>query len=338
MKIESKSRILLLLALAIFIGAGLWLFNRAAESPPPDGDVASTELELEKLAPPDEETGLLAEADLLDAIAALAMPAEKSATDSAPLTASPQPDVPATLSAEQVVNRREIETQIEAAFSGDNNEAVELGSFLNQCRLVPQTKERVEQSIERAAQSFAEGKPLKQFRPSNTIQEFDSLESFELEKWNSFYRCDAARGLINDDFWDRLEREADAGNPVARYLFATLQPNSTNRYLGFDQWDEELERYEQSRNYTWRNMEDREPLGLLAYAQAGRSGSRLTSGGASTNVVMTLAAVKCGLATAELLDQVDQMIENLKRMEVTHPGALDQLNTASDEAKRMFCK
>lgn len=332
-----NARSLMLFVAALLLASGWWFFTRPAEVPNVEGNTVDEEWVAQGLELPAEEPTPFDEVDWMDAIAAIPTPAEKRAAASASETPDSQSDTEA-LTPEQIINRQDLEAQIEAAFSGDNTEAIELSQLLNQCRYVPESKQRIEQSIERAAESFAAGKPLKQFRASRTVQEFDSIEAFETERWDTYYRCDAARALINEDFWERLERAADGGDPVARYLFATLPHNSNNTFLGFDQWDDVLELSEQSREYTWRNMQEREPLGLLAMAQTSRFSNQFGSGGASVNVVMSLAAVKCGLATPELLDQVDQMLENLKRMELTHPGALDQLNIASDEAKRMFCK
>lgn len=249
-------------------------------------------------------------------------------------------ELPELPSAEQLVVLRDVESSFAAAFDGDQNEAVQLGGFLNQCQLSFQDRNRVEQSIARAERSFAEGKPLTQFRPSGPAQQFDSLEAFQSDQWNTFFRCQAARKLVNDDFWADLEQQADAGSPVARYLFATLMREPPARALTFDRWDEELELREQAREYTWRNLEDREPLGLLALVQLEGLGfsMRGIGTGASTNKVLILAAVKCGLTTPELLQSVDQLLLQVERIEKTQPGALERLNTASDEARRMFCK
>lgn len=338
MEFNLKSKVLLGAGSGILLLLLSWVIMHPTESLSVGDDAKAEDSAAEMQEFTGEDAESVDEDSLFNALATLATPAEDNPVEAEALIKRSQTDTPVALTAEHLLSRKEIETQVETALSGDNNEAIELSRFLNQCQLVPQNKGQVERSIERAAQSFAEGKPMKQFRPGSLIQEFDSIESFELEQWASYYRCDAARGLIDDGFWERLEREADAGNPVARYLFATLKRGSENAFLGFDRWDEELELTEQSREYTWRNMQEREPLGLLAMAQTGRFGTQFTLGGASVNVVLSLAAVKCGLATPELLDQVDQMIEKLKRMEVTYPGALEQLNTASDEARRMFCQ
>ncbi len=242
------------------------------------------------------------------------------------------------LSAEQEVVLRDVESSISAALSGDQNEALELASFLNQCQFTFHDRTRVEQSIARAERSFAEGKPLTQFRPSSPAQQFDTLQDFESSQWDTFFRCEAARRLVNDDFWSDLEAQADAGNPVARYLFATLIRESPAAKLAFENWDEELQRREQSREYTWRNLDEREPLGLLALVELEGWGFAMRGNSISNNSVLILAAVKCGLSTPDLLQSVDQLLQMAERLEKSQPGALERLNTASDEARRMFCK
>jgi hypothetical protein len=231
-----------------------------------------------------------------------------------------------------------VESSISNALSGDQNEALELAGFLNQCQFTFRDRTRVEQSIARAERSFAEGKPLTQFRPSSPAQQFDTLQDFESSQWNTYFRCEAARRLVNDDFWSNLEAQADAGNPVARYLFATLIRESPAAILAFENWDEDLQRREQAREYTWRNLDEREPLGLLALVELEGYGFAARGNSISSRSVMILAAVKCGLSTPNLLQSVDQILQMAERLEKSQPGALERLNTASDEARRMFCK
>lgn len=262
---------------------------------------------------------------------------ESSGAAGTPATTEALPELP---SAEQQVVLRDVEAQITAAFDGDQNEAVALAAFLNQCQFTFRDRNRVEHSINNAERSFAEGQPLTQFRPSSPAQTFDTLQDFSSNQWNTFFRCEAARSLVNDAFWSNLEEQADAGNPVARYLFATLARNGLPQALAFENWDVDLQYREQAREYTWRNLDEREPLGLLALVEMeGRGmGMRGTRAAASTNTVLLLAAVKCGLSTPELLQSVDQLLESVGRMEEVQPGALERLNTASDQARRMFCK
>jgi hypothetical protein len=333
-------RVLLLATFALLLTVGLGLSLKSREIPDA-GEPALSGRDAQPAGAPLEDQPKHAGAAAAEVQQSAT--ATSSQSGSAPASeprgqSGTEPELAEPLSVEQIISRRDLETEMEAAFNGDQNRAIELGSFLNQCQFAFADKRRVENSVERAARSFAEGKPLKQFRAYAPIQEFDTLQSFEQSQWETFFRCEASREMINESFWDRLAQEADAGNPVARYLFATLLRAAPVRNADFELWDEMLDHREQAREYTWRNLEDREPLGLLALAQQEGVGSRSLQGGNAIGSVVTLAAVKCGLATPDLLQMVDQLLENVGNMETSQPGALERLNAASDEAKRMFCK
>lgn len=123
-----------------------------------------------------------------------------------------------------------------------------------------------------------------------------------------------------------------------RYLYATLQYAPAVPGLQFDQWDEALEHDERVYHDTVANMRDREPLGILAMAQILPSNSSSPYSRFDTRAVLTTAAIKCGLQSAYLDRQLDDWISHFERMKQNYPDALGQLNEASDEVRRMFCK
>jgi hypothetical protein len=331
-------------AVFLIIGGGLlvillWAWMRAEETTPASSAGAANVAENAGL--PAEETESPNASGLDSAPPEQAQSSTFTTTTEAttPPNSAPGTEKPSTpLSAEQLIVLRDVESNLAAAFAGDHNEAVALSGFLNQCQFTFRDRHRVEQSIARAERSFAEGKPLTQFRPSGPAQQFETLEAFESDQWDTFFRCDAARTLITEDFWDRLEQQADAGNPAARYLFATLMREPPSRDFAFDRWDEDLELREQAREYTWRNLEEREPLGLLALAYSEGASMRFNAGWTTTSGVLVLAAIKCGLSTPELLQSADQILQHVERRSSTQPELLEQLNNASDEARQMFCK
>lgn len=330
-----SARIWLLLALVTVLAGGWWLSSKWGKPVTEQAPVAAESTAQQTAEPPDEDWGLEQDSLLQDSVldAALIDPPTPSAETTPEAADEAQP-----LTAEQQVIRQQIEAEIETALAGDDFEAIALGNLLRECQVVPRSQQRITQSIAHAARSFTNGEPPKQFRPTGTPVQFESIEAFEDYQWNTFSRCQAARDLTNESFWERLVREADAGNPIARYLFAILPNNPALQGMGFDLWDEALQHSDQARHYTWRNLEDREPLGLLALAQTEGTISRYTAAAGSTRTVLLLAAVKCGLETPDLLQMVDQRLQQMQRVKLTHPNALEQLNTASDEAKRMFCK
>lgn len=340
MRSKSRSAVFLIVGGGILVIL-LWAWMRADGTAPEGGDQASAAIVAETAGLPAEEAESSTASGLDPAPPARAQTSSGTSTSEATTpsnSSAPTDEPPKPLSAEQLIVLRDVESDLAAAFAGDHNEAVALAGFLNQCQFTFRDRSRVEQSIARAERSFAEGKPLTQFRPSGPAQQFETLEAFESDQWDTFFRCDAARTLITDDFWDRLEQQADAGNPAARYLFATLMRDPPSRDFAFDRWDEELELREQAREYTWRNLEEREPLGLLALANSEGASMRFNFGRASTIGVLVLAAIKCGLSTPELLQSADQILQQVERLSNTQPELLEQLNNASDEAKRMFCK
>lgn len=243
-----------------------------------------------------------------------------------------------SLSPEELAYRSEFEAQLEDAIAGDNSQAMELSRFINECSAHFGSAATVERSIDSASRRFAEGSALPRRYSGWPGRSLDNIEAFEQFQWQTFQRCESTRDLFGEDFWERLRREADGGNPAARYLYSTLQRLPSERGLQFDGWDEALEHNERVYNYTVRNMSDREPLGILAMAQTLPSNNRSPYSRFNTAAVLTTAAIKCGLQSAYLDQQLDDWISHFERMQHHYPDALDQLNQASEEVKRMFCK
>jgi len=258
----------------------------------------------------------------------------------APLPKSSPADTDAanrSFSPEELAYRAEFETQLEQAIAGNDSQAMELSRFINECSAQFSSTSTIKRSIDLANRRFAEGKSLPKSYAGWPGQSLENIEAFEQFQWQAFQRCESSRDLFAEDFWQRLRREADGGNPAARYLYATLQRIPVSG-LRFDQWAEALEHNERVYRYTVRNMSEREPLGILAMAQTLPSGSRSPYNRFNTVAVLTTAAIKCGLQSDYLDQQLDDWINHFERMQQHFPDALSQLNEASEEVRRMFCK
>lgn len=240
--------------------------------------------------------------------------------------------------AEELADRTEFEARLEQAIGGDDLRAMELSHFVNECSSQFTSAASVKRSIDYASRRFAEAKPLSRRFAAWPVQSLENIEAFEQFQWQTFRRCESSRDLFGEDFWQRLRREADAGNPAARYLYATLQRAPVASGLQFDQWDEALEHNERVYQYTVANMSDREPLGVLAMAQTLPSNSSSPYSRFNTRAVLTTAAIKCGLQSDYLDRQLDDWIRHFESMQQHYPDALGQLNEASDEVRRMFCR
>jgi hypothetical protein len=340
MRFSKPGLVLALVLLALAISS--WFFLRPQPEIGglvPEGVAAVDKAEVAAELPAADPSGMAEQSQASQAAASSDIELTETSQPGSPVTTPAKADAHVAPSAEQLVVLREVESQISAALEGDSNKAVDLGNFLNQCQFTFHDRNRVEQAIARGRRAYDENKPPIQFRPTGPVQQFESFQEFESNQWDTFFRCEAARSLVNDDFWANLEQQADAGNPVARYLFATLMREDPSEIVAFERWADALAYREQAREYTSQNLAEREPLDVLALAMSeGGIGLRFNGAGVGTHSVLVLAAVKCGLATPDLLQSVDQMLEKAERLEKTQPGALGRLNAASDEARQMFCK
>ncbi len=328
---------ILLLSLVVLVLAltSLWLLSSRPPSEAP-GKLSQT-VAAPETAVADEADDLgLFPAEDTNALDLLEFKASKASKTAQPANA--EAAVPRKFSAEEQAYRAEFQSQFESALAGDDSQTVELGQFINNCSTQYSSEDAVERSIEFAARRFSEGKSLPKQYAGGSMQNIENLEIFEKFQRETLSRCESSRDLFGEDFWQRLIREADGGNPAARYLYATLQLNPPESGFDFTQWDEALEHNERSTEYTWRNMQDREPLGILAMAQTLPSNSRSPYRHFSTTAVLTTAAIKCGLQSEQLDQQLDGWISHLERIQSQNPDALAQLNQASDEVRRMFCK
>jgi hypothetical protein len=125
--------------------------------------------------------------------------------------------------------------------------------------------------------------------------EYRSFEELESATWAQFDECQAARGTLDEDLHDQIERLAEAGLPTARYLFALWSPGQYED--GAVGALELLEYQTRALDYTWLNMQQRDPLGLLAMAQS-YSANRpalFTPSNPIQGQVFLLAALKCGI-------------------------------------------
>jgi len=332
----SQRKLLLGLLVLVLAIAGLWVFKLRPATLPPERLAEDVQLP-EPAELPDEimDAGLFPESDQdLDPVYFENEPLNSKPPATAEVTNAPV----RPLSEEEKAYRAEFEGQLALAMAGDDSLAVEVGLFINACSEQFSSASTVERSIKFAARRFADGKPLPKRFGGSSAMSIENLETFEQFQRESFRRCESFRDLFNNDFWEVLQREADNGNPTARYLYATLQRPPEHAALNFNGWDEALEHNERVYEYTWKNMSDREPLGILAMAQNLPSNSRSAYNRFSTTAVLTTAAVKCGLQSNYLDQQLDNWFSHFESIQTQYPDVLTQLNEASDEVKRMFCK
>jgi hypothetical protein len=149
-------------------------------------------------------------------------------------------------------------------------------------------------------------------------------------------QCLVIRSIFKNDLHKQIARQAAKGNKVARYLYAMWPPSLGGRFRT-GKMPEWLEYQNQALAYTWKNIDEGEPLGLLAFGQSFSN----SSGGLFTPInlryaqVFFLAANKCGLESAWLETEISKYIVDLS---VDIGGTkLGRMEIHADELEELFC-
>lgn len=134
-----------------------------------------------------------------------------------------------------------------------------------------------------------------------------------------------------------IARLADDGLPSARYLYS-IWPPYDSVFGAVDSL--ELLRYQSLvLEYTWRNMQERVSLGVLAMSQS--YGTVPTGLFTTSNLVQSqvflLASMKCGVNNEWLSDQVVSFGQGFSRFLAENSNIPDLDNDAAAIAE-MFCR
>lgn len=155
--------------------------------------------------------------------------------------------------------------------------------------------------------------------------EFDSFENWSTAQWRRFQDCQASKGLFGNDLRSRLKLLAQNGNAVARFMYAMWPPSP----VVHDPEDlfEILEYVDLAREFSMRNLNEMEPLGLLALGLSYRSLGLFTPGNPVAGDAFLIAAEKCGLPKTI----GDEMTKYVRR------NSFDRAWEASEALVREFC-
>jgi hypothetical protein len=223
---------------------------------------------------------------------------------------------------------------LEAALSGEANNAINIGELARQCNQ-GMTEEWVRIRLERASKSNFNSQTSHSFGNGQT-RSFNSFEEFESTLWTEFDQCRSIQSLFNDDLRERLQHLAENGNVTARYLHAMWPPEQGS--IDSEETLQVLEYQNRALEYTWLNIDESEPLGVLAFAQSFGAGSPglFTPRNFVQNEIFLLAAKKCGLGGPWLESKVVEIRQ--KWVAMTGEGADDPIEVSSHDIKELFCE
>ena len=234
-------------------------------------------------------------------------------------------------------NEFEAENSIEAALAGDIDNAIEITELVGFCRAGYENEQRVQSELSRFSKSVAQGGAVPSpFSPGiGQKLQFKNFAEYEQFTWNRFAQCQASSGKFNQALRERLTQLAEAGNVNARYLYAMWIPN-----LGSSSSDDLINWMTYQSNameFTWRNIREGEPLGLLAYGRSLEQSGHIyfTPRHMRYGPAFILAAYKCGLDNFTVNQKVNNMTGNWKQRNMIQPA--NQAETLSDKIANTFC-
>ena len=187
--------------------------------------------------------------------------------------------------------------RVEKALAGDVDHLIGMSRMIRDCSRGMNSEEQLQQRLDRMAQfqSRNPGGPAMPGRGGGGSVEYESLEDMEADMWARFDECQVAKDVLDESLYEQVCRLAESGWPSARYLYA-IWPPSQDSFLAIDTL-EMLEYQSLALEYTWMNMQEREPLGLLAMAQSYSANrpSMFTPSNGIQGQVFLLASMKCGI-------------------------------------------
>lgn len=188
--------------------------------------------------------------------------------------------------------------KVNAAMDGQIDELIQITRLINDCRRGFNSEEQLQQRLDFMAQRGARSGDL----PSRGGRgggggsvEFQSFEELEASLWKQYDQCQVAKEVLDESLHEQIERLAESGLASARYLYAVWPPGED--MLEVVDTLEMLEYQSLALEYTWMNMNERDPLGLLAMAQSYGSmrTPMFTPPNRIQSQVFLLASMKCGI-------------------------------------------
>ena len=245
------------------------------------------------------------------------------------------PDTPQAEQAPESEFQKFVKKMVETSLEGTVEDSIVLGQLMNQCGGVPRNEKQFKNNLQTMNRKFHPGKKLNLAGGQN--MSFASINEYEVHMQEKYDQCQDIRGIFKNDLHKQIARQAAKGNKIARYLYAMWPPSLGGRFRG-GKMPEWLEYQNEALSYTWQNIDEGEPLGLMAFGQSFNNvdGGFFTPTNHRYAQAFFLAAKKCGLESTWLDATVNKYIVDLS---VELAGIkLDRTEIRADELKELFCQ
>lgn len=229
------------------------------------------------------------------------------------------------------------ESTLESALAGDIDDSIAVSELTGQCRAGYDNEKSVQRNLTRKKQSVAKGQPIPGLRLQSTGETlaFKSFAEYENYVWTRFAECQSTWGMFDKSLRDRLAQLAESGNVNARYLYAMWVPVPAGS--NEDQLIEWMTYQSLAMDFTWQNIREGEPLGLLAYGRSLEQAGHVyfTPPHMRYGPVFIMAAHKCGLDNHIVNRKLDNMTEywNTRKMD----QMTTKVESLSDKIVKTFC-
>jgi hypothetical protein len=338
MQIETKKRLTLLVLFTAVVATAFYVINSqndpALESAPQQASESAEPLPVSRSArgPEPKEIGKV------DSNTATSRRVKKERDQEISTTESKEPKVIGSVRDADWENPTVAQSVLESALSGNADAAIEISELFRKCKSGFDNENQVKQALHKMAKRAAGGRPIPStfVRGSGEAIKFEDLAHYEDFIWNQYAECSSSSGMFNQDLRERLVIMAENGSAVARYLYAQWPPNrektESDRLIAW------LVYQNRALEFTWDNINEGEPLGLLAYGQSldATQSAFFTPRNTSYGQAFILASDKCGMNNPMVSEKVSYLSDFWKQRQMTQHSV--RVETLSEEITDMFCR
>ena len=194
---------------------------------------------------------------------------------------------------------------LDAAIAGDLDAGYRVSQARRKCDYAPRTMKQVEVMVQRMQQKFEHAFDrgiTNTYMFDSPENEFPTVAENRAHQMRWFNACGLQRGLLNDELRNGLDKLAQQGHVVARYLYAIWPPDYLGESDGFliqHEWETK------AREYSFLNLEQGEVAGLIAFGEAYSQGGLFANYDMKISYALYKAAIDCGFTDARIVREVE---------------------------------
>lgn len=226
---------------------------------------------------------------------------------------------------------------LESALAGDINDTIAVSELTGQCRAGYDNEQHVKSNLELRKQTVLKGQAVPTIKLQSTGEDlkFKNFDDYETYVWDRYAECQSTRGMLDKSMRDRLAQLAEEGNVQARYMYAMWVP--IPKGSDEDQLIEWMTYQSLAMDFTWQNIIEGEPLGLLAYGRSLEQAGHVyfTPPHMRYGPAFIMAAYKCGLDNNIVNRKVSNMTDFWKTRKMTQ--MTNKAETLSDKLVKTYC-